>query len=130
VHPTTDDRLRDLLRRRLDWPALIQTATEQRVLPLVYTSLQTLGDDLVPAGHKARLKELYRANARASLRSAQALLALLDLLADRGIDAIPLKGPVLAVQAYGDVASSPQATVPSSPSAPRRSPGCAARSNT
>jgi hypothetical protein len=42
-------------------------------------------------------------NAANNLRMTQELIRVLDLLADAGIEAMPFKGPALAVQAYGDL---------------------------
>ena len=99
-----DGRLRDLLTQGLDWPALRQTALRQKVLPLLYTRLKALGEDVLPPEEMARLQELYLANARATLMLSRRLLSVLNLLSGQGIEALPLKGPALAIQAYGDVA--------------------------
>ena len=42
-------------------------------------------------------------NAIKNIQMTQHLLKVLDLLADSGVEAMPFKGPVLAVQAYGDL---------------------------
>src|SRR5690606_33413903 len=57
-----------------------------------------------PESVAARLDEAQRRIAERNLRLSRALLDVLDLLTSAGIDALPLKGPVLAQQVYGSVA--------------------------
>jgi Uncharacterised nucleotidyltransferase len=99
-----DGRIRELLRRGLDWEYLRRTALRHGVFPLLVVRLQELGRDLAPREEMARLRDLYAANFRRNLVLTAELLKLLELFQSRGIEAIPLKGPVLAAQAYGDIA--------------------------
>jgi hypothetical protein len=99
-----DRRVRKLLKQGLNWTTLRKTALHHRVLPLLYTELKTIGEDLVPEEEMAKMKTLFIANSRRNLRLAQRLITILDLLKNHGIKAIPIKGPVLAMQAYGDLA--------------------------
>jgi hypothetical protein len=98
----------DLLRRDLaagpDWPALRRLAADHGVLPLLYAHLQALAPGLIAPEPWASLSTMNAIVARRNARLAQELLRVLRLLADAGIDAIPFKGPVLALQAYGDLA--------------------------
>ena len=104
-----DARLRELLGsgvpvgRGLDWAALRQMAQGHGVSPLVYARLQALGETLLPAEERARWNTFYRANARHNLYLARRLLRVLELLTGGGVEALPFKGPVLALQAYGDL---------------------------
>lgn len=98
-----DGRIRELLLRGLDWPLLCRTALRHGVLPLLYVRLAEIGGDLAPGEEMARLRDLYLSNSRRNLLMAAELLKLLRLFNSSGIAAIPFKGPVLAVQAYGDL---------------------------
>ena len=98
------DRVRDLMRRNPDWSLLRETARNHGVLPLLYARLREVGRDLVPPGEMARMRELYSANSRRNLRMGAELLKVLKFLDAHGIVAIPVKGPVLAESAYGDIA--------------------------
>ena len=73
------------------------------MLPLLYTRLDKMARDLAPQEEMARLRKMYLATARYNLLLTQRLLGVVDILAGHGIEVIPFKGPVLAVQAYGDI---------------------------
>jgi hypothetical protein len=92
-----------LLERGPDWAVLREAAVRHAVLPLVYIRLKEAAGDLVPAEEMARFREFYAANARRNLRLAQKMLRALAILSGRGIEAVPLKGPVLASESYGDL---------------------------
>lgn len=83
----------------VDWEYLFQLARRHSIVPLVYTQL-----DLVPPEVLAKFKQHYVENsARNTLLTAE-LCRLINLFRDEGIEAIPYKGPVLALFAYGDIA--------------------------
>jgi hypothetical protein len=94
-------RIRDLLRGAIDWGYLVELADHHRVLPLLYENLRTLCPDAVPGATLDRLRDSFHASAGHNLCLAGELLRILALLAEHGIVAIPFKGPVLAVAAYG-----------------------------
>jgi hypothetical protein len=58
----------------------------------------------MPAEWLARLRMQYMMNAARNMKMTAELLRILDALKEAGIKAMPLKGPVLAQQLYGDVA--------------------------
>ncbi len=86
----------------IDWDALIQDARTHGVLPLLCRT--PFPPHVVPAGIRLRLDEQLSSNARRNLLLARELLKTLRLLEQQGIAAIALKGPGLAVLAYGDLA--------------------------
>lgn len=96
--------LRELLRRRPDWDLVCETACAHGVLPLVYTRLSKTAGDLVPPADMARMKEIHSANGRRNLLFCTELFGILRALAANGIVALPVKGPILAETAYGDIA--------------------------
>lgn len=115
------DRLSGQLRGNLDWEAVIEMACGHGVLPLVHQALQRTCTDLVPADVARHLHGLAQENARQSLMLMQELLNLLVMMQSRGLRALPYKGPLLAMLAYGDVSLrqsgdldilSPQADLP------------------
>lgn len=103
VDGAQDDRIRELIGRGLDWATLRQTALDHGLIPLLYTRLKAVAEDLLPPAERAELRQLYLANAQRNMRLAQELLRVLRFLASQEIVALPLKGPVLAAQVYGDV---------------------------
>lgn len=88
--------------RGLDWKVLLRLATSHGVLQLVHRSLHEMD---------AALPDFFVEAARIAGERAEALADhLRDLLhsfAERGIDVLPLKGPVLAQSIYGDAAARP-----------------------
>src|SRR5262249_7546795 len=99
VEPT----LRRLHRSKLDWPYLIATASQHGLLPVLCQQLQLL--NLVPSSESitAQLDQYFRANPIRSLFLSTELLKLLEMFATNGIRAVPFKGPLLAVLAYGSI---------------------------
>jgi len=97
------ERLRALACARPDWERLLQMALAHRTMPLVYKHLSTACPDVVPAPFMARLHDHFYLNAMRNEALKEELCGLLRLLALRDIAAVPYKGPVLALCAYGDL---------------------------
>ncbi len=97
------DRLEALLNRGPDWDQLIALSSRHGVMPLLYRSLSQIDRQLVPQEQKARLRMLYMQNAARNIRLTRELLRLIDLFNEKGIQAIPFKGPTLAQAVYGDI---------------------------
>jgi len=96
--------LREVAAGDIDWDYLFQLARRHSIVPLVYLQLQQHASDLVPQHFLNKLKKHYFENsARNTLLTAE-LCQLINLFRDEGIEAIPYKGPVLALFAYGDIA--------------------------
>jgi len=98
------DLLRKLLDADFDWNFFLWLTEKHQLLPAVRRALEPLGFDL-PAEVGARLTSDYANHARRTLLLSRELLRALDALGSEGVDAIPFKGPVLAISAYGDVAA-------------------------
>jgi len=96
-------RLGDLLRT-VDWVRLLTLAEEHGVEAHLAASLRQLDAALVPADIRQTLADRKRAQAFFTLRLNAELFRLLDQFSTNGIGAVAIKGPALAVQAYGDPA--------------------------
>jgi hypothetical protein len=103
VSSTGEERIRNLLRKEIDWDFLIRTAHCHRVLPLLYQTLCRIAPDSVPERVMTSLRKRFHANAQRNLFMSAELLQVLDLLEKHHIRAIPYKGPVLSAALYGDV---------------------------
>jgi hypothetical protein len=86
-----------------DWEWLLAAAERHAVSPLLTRYLADSPEG-VPAPVLARLRARFDANALRNVTLAHDLAALLERLAAAGVDAMPIKGPVLAISAYGDLA--------------------------
>jgi hypothetical protein len=86
----------------LDWRYIEQTALQHGVLPLVYRGLRDVGAT-VPVRVLQQLERHVSTIAERNRGVLQELLELLEAFDAHDIRALPVKGPTLAVQLYGDV---------------------------
>ena len=96
-------RLRGFLRS-LDWARLLTLAEEHGVAGHLSACLQGPGEDVIPPEIKPAIVDRQRAQIFFTLRLTAELFRLLDRFTLEGIGALVVKGPVLAVRAYGDPA--------------------------
>ena len=99
----SEAKVRELAATNVDWEYLFLLARRHSVLPLLYLQLERHASDLVPAEKLRELKQHYFENsARNTILTAE-LCRLITLFAASGIEAIPYKGPALALFAYDNV---------------------------
>jgi hypothetical protein len=103
VDHTKNQRISEIFRSGVDWVYLRETAIQHGIVPLLYKRLKGEMADLVPLDELSELRTFFVANAIKNIRMTQHLLKVLHLLMDSGVEVMPFKGPVLAVQAYGDL---------------------------
>ena len=101
-HPECDDRAERLVRGVPDWDAFIDVTLKSGVLPIVHAVLSRL-ETGIPEPVRCELDACLTAHTLRTTWLTQRLMTLLDLLRANGVAAIPLKGPVLGVVAYGDI---------------------------
>ena len=101
--PQTVSRLRYLATQNLDWDYLFNLARRHALIPLLYVNLAREGADLIPSSFLAKLKTQYQENYARNIILTDELCRLIDIFKKAGIEAIPYKGPALAVFAYGDL---------------------------
>lgn len=88
-----------------DWEIFLQTASLQRVAPLLWHRLRQKGlSDLIPLPAAETLRDAYRRNTLHNLRFNGQLQLLLTALASENIPLILLKGIVLANTVYPNIA--------------------------
>jgi hypothetical protein len=103
LRPSDHSRILDVSRLDLDWSEFLRAAIPHGLSALLRRHLEPLGGQTVPVWVLDRLRaESVRATAK-SLYLSRQLLEILRRLEFGGIDAIPFKGPTLAIQAYGDL---------------------------
>lgn len=88
----------------VDWSRLLLLAEEHGVLAHLNASMSRAGSPRVPQETRQTLNEKQRAQNFLTLRLTAELFRILDLFAAQGIAALAIKGPVLAMRAYGDPA--------------------------
>jgi putative nucleotidyltransferase-like protein len=104
MDPPTVSRLHALLHGELDWEYILRTARWHGILPLVHRHLRRAEPGLCPAAVLERLEKAFERTQRRNLFLALQLCAILKRFTAHGIPAIPYRGPVLAMAAYGHVA--------------------------
>jgi protein O-GlcNAc transferase len=95
--------IREMLIDGIDWTLFARAGMEHGLAGLAGRTLSCVAPDLVPD----EIRDAFRANADQTRQSNRALVddlaRVLEALADNGVEAIPFKGPVLALRAYGDL---------------------------
>lgn len=104
VTPAISAEIRRIASGPIDWPFLLRSAAENSVLPLLALNLPLAVADLFAPDDLERLRSAARAAAIRSLQLSAELVRVMEALREGNIAAFPYKGPVLAVQAYGDLA--------------------------
>lgn len=94
-----------------DWPAAVSAADRQGVLPLLDRWVSGSRPPNVPAGIAIAIRQRAQVEAIQSLTLAGEMLELARRLERAGIPVIALKGPALAVHAYGAIGLRPQMDV-------------------
>jgi hypothetical protein len=96
-------QIRDLSKAKIGWPDFMRRVDHHRVAPLVYQNLRRYAGNGVPASAMSALRSRFTSNAHRSLVNATELVRLYKLFQESGIEFIPLKGSVLALQVYSDL---------------------------
>jgi putative nucleotidyltransferase-like protein len=99
--------LETLLRSGIDWDSLWGLAHLHEVVPLVGATVSSFGGETVPADWRDRALRRRHVTMRANAHLAEALGDVLGALGAAGVEAMPVKGLVLAEHLYGDIAARP-----------------------
>ncbi|MGH7647685.1 MAG: nucleotidyltransferase domain-containing protein, partial [Gemmatimonadaceae bacterium] len=102
----TGDEAAHAASRVADWNDVIGAAGRHAVLPLLHSALSAAAPIVqppLPPAAMAELKHQFDANALRNIALARHLAELGERLAANGIAFMPIKGPSLAVAAYGDL---------------------------
>jgi Uncharacterised nucleotidyltransferase len=100
--PHCDLPIFSALLSKVSWPALVALAEVHGVISLLASSLGQLQENLVPPEFAHKIRELHRAQVLSALQMTAELFRLADQFRDAGLDAVIVKGPALALRAYGD----------------------------
>jgi Uncharacterised nucleotidyltransferase len=99
--PERTARLHAIIDGGVDWHRVAHMAQLQAVMPLVYRYLTAELDGALPANVASSLRPAFYGNSVRSLHLARELVRLTALLEQGGIEPLALKGPALAMAAYG-----------------------------
>ena len=86
------------------WATFMESALAHGITSLVCHNLLALEAELLPSELIAACKAYLISSEAAASRALTQLSEVIDALAASSVDALPYKGPILALQAYGDPA--------------------------
>lgn len=93
----------DLLAANLDWALVLRMARQHRLTPLVYQVLSNLCPERVPSNVLEAARVEFLGISLNNLSFARETLRVTGILEAAGVPVIVLKGPALAVVAYGEI---------------------------
>src|SRR5277367_107851 len=97
-------KMRELTARRVDWNRFLALANHNSVTPMVGARLSSEGAAELPRHVVRALRQSYEVNALRSYHLAGCAVEIVDSFGAAGVPFIAIKGPALAIAAYGDVA--------------------------
>jgi hypothetical protein len=103
LSPALVNEIRELAAGPMDWDYLLADAAQHSLRPLLARHLSACAAEIAPPAAMKRLADGVRTNTGRCLILAAELIGITDRFREAGILAVPYKGPVIAVQAYGDV---------------------------
>src|SRR5271169_220334 len=95
--------IEQLLADGIDWTSFAQKALAHGVASFAAHTLARLAPDHIPDDILDAFHAVADETSRANRALFDELARLLDALATNGIEAIPFKGPLLAIQVFGDL---------------------------
>ena len=106
VDPKTHERIKAITDTpdKVDWDHVYNLARRHAVIPLVYPQLRAAMAANVLPDQLTRFKTTYQNNLARNLLLTAELCHILQALEAAGIEAVPYKGPALAIYAYGNLA--------------------------
>lgn len=112
ISAETKGRVTGLVHGTIDWEYFLSLASFHGISPLVYNSLTSSGiANLVPPNYLNVLKwELYQTLCRNTVLAAETK-NVISTFGRHGIEAIPLKGVMLAESLYGNLAVRPTSDI-------------------
>jgi len=97
----------ELIGKNINWPVFLRLCERHGLYPLVCRTLRNLDDAIppgtIPATISSALQDNLRNNVICMTVITEELLCLIELLDEAHIRVLPWKGPVAALQIYGDI---------------------------
>ena len=100
--PHCDPSILSALLREVSWPILLTLAEEHGVVSLLASGVARFAENLTPPEFAHKIRQLQRTQALSALQMTAELFRLVDQFRDAGLDILLVKGPTLALRAFGD----------------------------
>jgi hypothetical protein len=88
--------------REVSWPALVTLAEAHGVISLLASAVAQFEENPAPLEFAHKIRQLHRTQVLSALQMTAELFRLVDKFRDAGLDIVLVKGPTLALRAYGD----------------------------
>src|SRR5258705_233254 len=95
--------IRQLIIEGIDWTVFVQKAVDHGLAGVAGRSLAETAPDIGPGDIIEAFRINFDETRKKNLALFDELAGMLEALAAKGVGAIPFKGPVIALQAYGDL---------------------------
>lgn len=95
---TIDESFKDI-----DWSLFVQLVKHHRVYPTIYLQLKKMNDNMIPKFVIESLQKMYNKNVFHMLLLSREMVRISKIFAENNVRLLILKGPVLAVDLYGDI---------------------------
>lgn len=99
----SSERLQSLLEEEIDWDCVVRKACLHGIVPIVYRTLEGITEERVSKAVLNKLWVYTRMIADRNTLLVDELNTILKLLSSQGIEVMPLKGPLLATELYGNL---------------------------
>lgn len=97
-------QIEKLSNTKIAWHDFLMLVDRHRVAPLVFTNLNRYAGEAGPPAIMRDLRSRFERNAHRSMANASELVRIYKLFLENGITVLPLKGSLLALQVYGNLA--------------------------
>lgn len=101
THLSSSDNLSVGIAAINDWPAFLLLTRDHHLVPLIYKCLSRQNVSGVPSEIIAELRDLYLRIAALNMRLTHQLATIQHVMREAQIPCWPVKGPALAMQAFG-----------------------------
>lgn len=97
-------RIQELVSEQLDWDYQLQLADRHGMQPLLHWHLNAVCPEAIPETQRQHLRSAFQRVSALNIVLTHELQKLLALFTANNVQAVPYKGPALALQLYGNVA--------------------------
>jgi hypothetical protein len=88
---------------KLNWDEFLSLVDRHRLAPVIYPFTPALVSQGLPIQVRDKIRQRFIRNTQRGLALSAELIRLSQTLAQQGVTIFPLKGPLLALQLYGDI---------------------------
>ncbi len=98
------EQIDNILRQELDWNYIFKVTERNAVTPIVFWNLLRHFNQLLPEEIKETLNREFQEHTRHNMFLTRKLIEIIGFFNSNDIPVLPFKGPLLANQAYGNLA--------------------------